>query len=542
MSDDQQPVSILFFKGPHCAPCKVVEKHLMNIVKSSGAGTVKFTSIDTDQETELVDHYSVTNVPEVYFNETKVLSAQQASEMLAVGGLEQSLMGIEEESSHPMNIFSQGQNTLFNYLFNHLIRESIRSDEVRRQDWNKYSTIILSEQDLKDTQELLRVSIGDYIHVGALQSIILAILSLGPDSGKYLYNAGKGLGTIGTPQIRFIRANPKILGMSDLDDKSRLKRVMNALEKHFNAKAYGLPLYITNRAKVDVLSTTKAKIRIFDSAYAAGITNINIPVCYLIAGEIAGLLETTLGHYVKVEEKKCVGMGNQYCEFSIKILDSPAEKVKDDEIGASAIFSEERKAKFQEAMEHTSKNMYNSALLRSKIRDCGDYVHMSVFQHALTSIKFADPFYGTLLYYSGVFQGKNGPDYAVVERLAERESIALPAGFKDGCRLLEAYFNDPSTILSRRTGNIGIKILDDESAEIKVYECATATKLVLQSAESRVSIPLAKEEKDKIYLCDYMTGFITGRLERILDWEIKVKEIDCHSQGSKYCKFKVDLD
>lgn len=539
MSEDQQPVSILFFKGPHCAPCKVVEKHLMNIVKSSGAGTVKFTSIDTDQETELVDLYSVTNVPEVYFNETKVLTAYQASEMLSIGGLEQSLMGVTDDSNQPMNIFAQGQSTLFNYLFNHLIRESIRSDERERHNWNKYSTIALLS--MQDTQKLSRVSIGDYIHIGALQSIILAILSLGPDSGKYLYEAGKILGTIGIPQSRFLKANPKIMGMAEMDEKSRLKRVMNAFEKHFNAKAYGLPLYIANKAKADVISTTKAKIRVFDSAYAAGITNVNIPVCHLIAGEIAGLLETNLGQYVKVEETKCCGLGNEYCEFSIQILDGPLEVIKEEEIGASAIFSEERKVKFQEAMEHTSINMYNSALLRSKIRECGDYVHMSVFQHALTSIKFADPFYGTLLYYSGVFQGRNGPDYVVIKRLAERESIELPAEFQDGCRLLEAYFNDPSTILSRNTGNVTIKILDDESAEIKVYECATATKLKLQSPEINL-IPAAEEEKDKIYLCDYMTGFITGRLERILDWEIKVKEIDCHSQGSKYCKFRVDLD
>jgi len=39
------------------------------------------------------------------------------------------------------------------------------------------------------------------------------------------------------------------------------------------------------------------------------------PVCNLIGGEIAGLLEELTGWKIDAEETKCLAMGDKYCEF-----------------------------------------------------------------------------------------------------------------------------------------------------------------------------------------------------------------------------------
>jgi predicted hydrocarbon binding protein/glutaredoxin len=532
--EEQEPISILFFKGPNCAPCKVVERHLDSIVKSSAA--VKLTVINTEEETELVDRYSVTNVPEVYYNENKVMSAQTASELLAIGGLEQNLM--EESDTSAMNMFSGGQNAIFNHLFSELIQEGIKSAELRRQDWKKYSMFLLMNQDMMRDDQPVRESVGDYVHIGILQSIILTILSLSPDSGEYLYEAGKILGISGIPQKRFLHGNPNLLDMSESTNKQRLTRAVKALEKHFSADAYGLPLNVASRAKGRIITSKKASLRVYDSVYAAGMTDVGIPVCYLGAGEIAGLLETTLGQYIQVTETKCNGLGEEYCEFEIEIVDEPTDtKPKSkDEVKASADFSLERKETFKEAMRQITTNMYNSALIRKRIRPSGDYVHISVFQHALTSIKFTDPFYGTLLYYAGLYHGREGIDFAVIDRLAKRNGLELPIEFEDGCHLLGAFFNDPSTILTRLQGTVDVKIEDDETAYFKVYESAISTNLLLQADDS--VFPTTKE----VRLGDYMAGFITGRLEKMVDWEVKVTQTHCQSKGDAFDQYKAELN
>jgi len=41
------------------------------------------------------------------------------------------------------------------------------------------------------------------------------------------------------------------------------------------------------------------------------------PVCNLIRGEIAGLMEEVMGLKMDAEETKCLAMGDEYCEFVV---------------------------------------------------------------------------------------------------------------------------------------------------------------------------------------------------------------------------------
>ena len=45
-------------------------------------------------------------------------------------------------------------------------------------------------------------------------------------------------------------------------------------------------------------------------------------------------------------------------------------------------------------------------------------------------------------------------------------------------------------------------------------------------------------------LCDFTSGFIQGRLSKIMDpsENVVVTETNCQSMGSPYCEFKVVLD
>ena len=45
-----------------------------------------------------------------------------------------------------------------------------------------------------------------------------------------------------------------------------------------------------------------------------------------------------------------------------------------------------------------------------------------------------------------------------------------------------------------------------------------------------------------VALCDYTTGFIQGRLTKIIDEDFKVEETNCQSFGSKFCEFTIELD
>ncbi|MHA1168517.1 MAG: V4R domain-containing protein, partial [Candidatus Hodarchaeales archaeon] len=189
------------------------------------------------------------------------------------------------------------------------------------------------------------------------------------------------------------------------------------------------------------------------------------------------------------------------------------------------------KLKFANSLEIISKNMYKSILFNVVLRPgLGDYVHISVLQTALNGIKFADPFYSSLLYYAGMNYGKVSLDLGF-QKIPEE-----PPEFEEGCKLIEDYFNDPTTILTRKQGKVKLEIVDEETARIKIYDCATASGISTFFTEAET------------FLCDFTAGFIDGRLTELLQEDVRVEETVCHGsidpdhKGDKFCEFKITLD
>ncbi len=175
--------------------------------------------------------------------------------------------------------------------------------------------------------------------------------------------------------------------------------------------------------------------------------------------------------------------------------------------------------------------MYRSTLFNVVLRPgLGDYVHVSVLQTALNGIKFADPFYSSLLYYAGLNYGK------VSLNLGFQGIPDDPPEFEEGCQMIEEYFNDPTTILTRKQGKVKLRIIDEETASIRIYDCATASGISTYFTDTET------------LLCDFTAGFIDGRLTELLQENVRVEETVCHGstapdhEGDKFCEFKIILD
>lgn len=564
-------VSIILFKAAGCAPCKIVEKNLRSIISTASLTNVSLTTIDTEEEQELKEKYKVTSVPMVLYNDKPVLTAQMAAELL---GNELGMMVVPKSKSNdeiplspfgsnlsnfeiqkPQNtsqdadnplstlnfdtngdIFSNGQNAVFNHLFNSLIEASVEASKEELARWQKFNMLTISQKTMtiESIQTLTRPSVGDYVHIGVLQSIVTSILAINPASRQYLYEVGENMGRYGNVQFRFLSANTRILEKTDTAGKFR--DLLEGLQDLYSANSLGLPLFLTSRSLVESNNKNKAKILVYDSAYSAQMAPIGQPVCYLIAGEIAGLIETTLGEeHVSVQETKCWGLGDTYCQFDIEIGKQMNFKLQKER----AFLTDVERTRFQNSLNTISKNMYNSSLIRTILRpNPGDYVHISVLQQALNGIKFSDPFFSSLLFYAGIHYGRYGADFTIIERIMKKHGYEPPLEFEQACSVLHKYFSDPSTILTRMYGEVESIVEDDQTAIFRIYESAISSGLNFE-VEGKLMFEV---DRTRAVLCDYTAGFIQGRLQRLIEDDIQVKETTCYSLGTPYCEFLIEID
>ncbi|MFV2015995.1 MAG: V4R domain-containing protein, partial [Candidatus Heimdallarchaeota archaeon] len=371
------------------------------------------------------------------------------------------------------------------------------------------------------------------VHIGILQSIVTSILAINPRSSEFLYRVGRDMGRFGNVQFRFLRHYPQIFERVDIPTKFR--DILEGLQELYSANSLGLPLYLASKSLIQPVNDNKAILTVYDSAFSAQMPPIGQPVCYLIAGEISGLVETTLGENVSVVETRCFGLGDPFCQFEIEL-----------NITRDFSFTDERpfltkgeKEKFQRSLDSISKNMYSSSLIRTVLRPgVSDHVHISVLQQAMNGIKFSDPFFSTLLFYAGLHYGRHGADYAIMERLIRDKKVKPPPlEFEDALKSLREYFNDPATILTRWQGHVKLIFEDEETAYLQINESAISSGLNMKGSDF-----LIDSDGEIETLCDFTSGFIQGRLSKITSETINVVETKCQSMGTLYCEFKVAID
>ncbi len=551
-------VSIVLFKGKKCPPCKTVEKLLGDILRR-GSDLASLTIIDTDKHIELKEKHNVLSIPTLLINGRKILDGYQASEILGpglessafgetsagvgfemVGGQMQSKGGIEGFGTTfggSLGAISTQSNDMFNFLFNKLIEARIERGDIHKITEQKTSMLTISEKSrYLETGDilLLRPQIGDYVHIGVLQNIVTSMLAISPQAGEYLYSAGQKMGQFGLGPSLITKYNPAIYNKTET--KGMFKAIVKGLVRLYNATAVSYPSFLASGARASRVRGLKSSIRIKDSAFASNVSGLNEPLCHYLAGEMSGITGAMLGTKVAVVEKECWGLGKDYCEFHVAVGEDRPPVAKEREF-----LSDERRMNFETCQTTISKNQYQSMLMTNILRPkVGDWCHISLVQQALHALKFSDEFYSTLLYYAGAHLGHAGVDKTTIMEIITKKDLTLPLEFEDGIKLVKSYFNHPTTVLARMQAGARAEIIDDETAIIDIFECAAASGLDISVLGSELT---SEEQKSAPkLLCDFTAGFIHGRLDLVLDEDVRVRETECPSTGADRCRFEIELD
>jgi predicted hydrocarbon binding protein len=59
-------------------------------------------------------------------------------------------------------------------------------------------------------------------------------------------------------------------------------------------------------------------VKIKNSPLIPSLRTLNKPICFIQKGFIRGVLEVAYDSHYKIEETKCVGLGDEYCEFAAR--------------------------------------------------------------------------------------------------------------------------------------------------------------------------------------------------------------------------------
>ncbi|MFX0062968.1 MAG: V4R domain-containing protein [Candidatus Hermodarchaeota archaeon] len=553
----KDPISIVIFSKKPCPACDSTMERLNRIIKlaerSYGEGVCQVTIYDVKSQHEMAANRDVSSLPIVLFDSKEVISSGMASELLAMSsrasksplgeipGLEGFEMMGEEMSTGLVDFGLQAQDLLYDTLFNAIIQAYDAKKELlqRRADERRLLGYWIVEKTL-DTQYLgskppIREDLGDYVHIGIVQQIILSLLSLSDVAGNFLHRGGRDLGMYGVGQTILPIIYPQIHQIRTSTEAFR--EAVHGLQVLYNRNQF--PLHITDSAKIIELSKSHAKLRINGSAYAAGVKNVGETLCYLLAGEMEGIVETVMGEAVSVRETKCWGTGSDYCEFEIQLGEQslPVSQVQKS--------ADSRMPLFEERLGIVSKNMAESLRMKKPLREVGDFVHICALQQALASFKVSDPFSSTLLYFAGNRFGSMGADKYTLMKIVnyniQKKNLQFPFEFDDAIFLLSESLRYPSVTLARSHGAVEYEITDDEEAELRIYENASAAGL-------QITFPPELGERPKDFLrpveklCDFTSGFIAGRIKVLMGAEPTVKETHCHGSGDSFCQFYIEVE
>ncbi|WP_287582189.1 V4R domain-containing protein [Candidatus Borrarchaeum sp.] len=487
MSQSQVPTRILMFTSPDCAYCPSVEKLLQRTI---GFGSVAFahvSTIDINENPELKTRYKIKSLPTLIINDEKVLSGQ-----------------ITE---------GEVQNVLWNKLVTTIL-EREKSYDMRKETMLAITTNTLSSA---LELQLVRPSIGDYTHIGALQKTTFSILGLDVLATRLFYEAGKDLGLYGADSHLLLSLNPKI-GAEIRSIEKRFKHVIDGIRIFFNRQTSNLPTYFSDRVDIVSLEDDEAVIRVYETASSTQAMDIGEPLCHFTAGEMAGMIEALLAESVTVRETACWGTGNPYCEFYIKLA---GEKEKPYPLPKKR---KDRPERFKQLIDRSMRLAYDSIFMKRKMRpNTGDYLHLGVLQQQLTSLKLSDPFTGSLLYAAGHQQGLNSPEIEFINRIKNKSAEIGDMEFLEALKVLRNFYNHPSSFLSREHGKVRSRNLRKESASLIIYELASAT-----------ATPNAG-----VNFCDFETGKIAGLFERLTGQNIVANESKCWGLGNNFCEFDV---
>lgn len=485
---------LLMFTSKDCKFCPEVERIVRKTVGSNIGAKVNITTIDVDLSPDIAERYKVHLLPTVIMGNEPVIAGYMS------------------------------EDDIRDRLWSKIFQTALTRDTSYEKQKETIFVLLKNIIDSITRKKLIRPTIGDYTHLGALQISNMSLLALDKLAAILLYEAGKMQGLLGLGQLMVSTVNPEIF--KQIIVQTRFKEIIVGITKLLSENEQ-FPLLIAEGADVMEITDTTALIRVHGSAFAVGSPTIGEPLCWSLAGEIAGWTQSILGKDVKTTEISCWGLGQNYCEFFIEVVESEKAATISVESTKDKAELQERRTVFQHTLLEMAENFQDSLFFKKRLRSkYGDFIHISVVQNALISLKLKDPYLGLLLYSAGSTYGLSGPGKDILQKLISEDNIEQPMGLRPALKLVTEELSHPTTLLSRQHSFVSYSVDDDEEkGVITIYE----------------NVYAAGAGDVAEHFCDFTAGYINGRLQLLMVDEIMVREISCYGSGDSMCSFEVNI-
>jgi len=331
----------------------------------------------------------------------------------------------------------------------------------------------------------IRPRLGDYTHVSLFCLRYLSMAYLYPIVIYDFYNIGKVLGYFGVYSL-------------PSEKMQLLRSIRKKLMDVFGGVVYKNIRYGWSEIGggiVELVEINKdknfIKYRLYESPVLPSENRINHPGCFMQLGGLCGIIEGLSGKFCDGIEKKCILMGDKYCEFHLYIREE--EKMPKFE----QLSREEFKLGLDAFIDYIVNGRYR---LRKMSRD---YIHISINQ-ALNYILLSISKGHVVL---SKFSGRR-----IGEEIAEKTKIRNLFDMLD-------YLRDVFSFL--KIGIVETEMLPD--------------KIIVRVEESAYSYGV----KDiGMKLCIFIAGIIEGSLEKSTGAKWNVEEGKCIANGDKHCEFE----
>lgn len=162
----------------------------------------------------------------------------------------------------------------------------------------------------------MRPNVGDYLHIGIPQQQLTSLKLSDPFTGSLLYAAGHEQG-LTSPEIELIE---KIKNKSSPTGNMEFLDALKVLRNFYNHPSSFLSRE-HGKVRSRNLRKDSASLQIYEIASAAATPNSGVNFCDFEAGWIAGMLERLTGQNIVANESKCWGLGYDYCEFDVQVVE-----------------------------------------------------------------------------------------------------------------------------------------------------------------------------------------------------------------------------
>ncbi|MCF2144416.1 MAG: V4R domain-containing protein [Candidatus Heimdallarchaeota archaeon] len=495
MSEDiNVPIRMLVFTSPDCYACPNVERIVHKLVGTYYSDMCHISTVNVLENPKIAEKYHVMHLPTVMIDDEIVLQ------------------GLVTESDIRDLLWQR-------------VTGSIMS-RVKTFDTRKETLLTISKNSFDSimNEEFIRPNIGDYIHVGVMQQMMVSLIALDSLVPHLLYQAGRDVGLYGVGTYLMITLNPDI--GTEFRAKERFEEVIKGLVKYFSDnESINIPMKLAESAEIIKIENDLAILRIYGLASACGAPFVGEPLCHFSAGEMAGLIEALTGRNAVVHETKCIGTGHEFCEFEIQVSDERITRNIAEYQEQYVI--EDRNQHFQGILHDISTRLHESFISPKDVfnrGNIGNEVHFTKLQQAIVNLKMTDPFSGSLLYAAGMQLGIFGPGRDILQRYLEDENYSWPLNLKQALYVLNKFFHFGMIQAAKERADVAI-IEDGDELKIRVFECAMSSGA----------------KNSGTTFCDFMAGYLAGRIQILTSRDCVVTETKCHGLGDKYCEFEISF-